>query len=170
MMARWFKLLSCVLVIAVAFGLGTAIGQQPSPQAPKSPPAAQQAPKSPPAAQPTQPAQPAPAAPNVNKGVAEEKTVKQDLGAEIEGMQGRELRLRIVKIEPGGAIGAHSHRDRPAVDYVVEGTLTEHAEHGVAKEHPKGAAFPEGKDTNHWLENKGTSPVVMIIADIVKER
>jgi quercetin dioxygenase-like cupin family protein len=154
MMPRWIKLLSSVLVIAVAFGLGTAVGQQPSPQAPKSPPAAQ-------------PAQPAP---NENKGVAIEKTVTQDLGAQIEGMQGRQLRLRTLKIEPGGAIGAHTHRDRPAVDYVVEGTITEHGEHSVMKEHPKGAAFAEGKDTSHWLENKGKIPVVLIIADIVKER
>jgi quercetin dioxygenase-like cupin family protein len=39
-------------------------------------------------------------------------------------MQGRQLRMRILAIDPGGYIGIHSHKDRPAVVYFLKGTDT----------------------------------------------
>jgi hypothetical protein len=48
------------------------------------------------------------------KGVAAELLAKVDLGPEIEGMAGRQLRMRMVTIEPGGVFGPiHDHKDRP---------------------------------------------------------
>jgi len=48
------------------------------------------------------------------KGVTVEVLGTVDLGPEIEGMAGRELRMRMVTIEPGGVFGPiHDHRDRP---------------------------------------------------------
>ena len=136
MVSRLFKSLVYVSALAVAFGIGTAVGQQ--------------------------------APPKENKGVKTEKTVKQDLANEIEGMKGWQLRLRVQNIEPGGATALHSHKDRPSVAYVVQGTLTEHREGGTTKEHPKGDAWSEGKETTHWSENKGQTPVVLIVADVLK--
>ena len=50
-----------------------------------------------------------------------------DLGFEIEGMQGRQLRMRMVTIEPGGVFGPiHDHRGRPGTVYVLQGTITDH--------------------------------------------
>ena len=106
--------------------------------------------------------------PKENKGVAVDKTTAQDLATEIEGMQGRQLRLRVLTIEPGGVIGLHSHKDRPSVAYVVQGTMTEHREGGAVKEHPKGDAWSEGKETTHWSENKGQTPVVLVVGDIFR--
>jgi quercetin dioxygenase-like cupin family protein len=105
--------------------------------------------------------------PKDNKGLAVEKTVTRDLGNEIDGMKGWQLRFRLLKLEPGGVIGLHSHKDRPAVAYVLEGTLTERVD-GGAKEHPKGDAWSEGKETTHWAENKGKTPVVLAVGDILK--
>jgi quercetin dioxygenase-like cupin family protein len=106
--------------------------------------------------------------PKENQGVATEKTAAVDLAKEIEGMQGRQLRLRVLNIEPGGVIGHHSHKDRPSVAYVVQGVMTEHRDGGAMKEHSKGDAWGEGKETTHWAENKGKTPVVLIVGDIFK--
>jgi quercetin dioxygenase-like cupin family protein len=136
-MAAWFrKPVVSVLALVVAFGLGTAVGQQSPPKE--------------------------------NKGMAVDKIVVRDLGGEIDGVQGRQLRLRLISLEPGGIIGIHSHKDRPAVAYVMHGTLTEHREDGTIKEHPKGDAWSEGKESTHWAENKGKTPVLLLAADVFK--
>ena len=137
MPTRLVKSMSCVLSLAVAFGIGTAVGQQ--------------------------------APPKENKGLAVDKTATIDLGGEIEGMQGRQLRLRVLKLDPGGVIGVHSHKDRPTVAYVLEGTLTEHPDGGAMKQHPAGSTVTAGKETTHWEENKGTTPLVLLVADILKQ-
>jgi quercetin dioxygenase-like cupin family protein len=136
MVPRLLKPVSYVLALMVAFGLGTAVGQQSPPKD--------------------------------NKGLAVGKTVTRDLGGEIEGMQGRQLRLRVLNLEPGGVVGVHSHKDRPAVAYVLQGTLTGHPDGGAMEQHPKGDAWSEGKETTHWAENKGKTPVVLIAVDIFK--
>ena len=78
-------------------------------------------------------------------------------------MQGRQLRLRVIKTEPGGVFGIHSHKDRPAVAFVMQGTLTEYREGGYVKEHGPGGTLSEGKDITHWAENKGTTPLVLTV-------
>jgi hypothetical protein len=48
------------------------------------------------------------------RGVTVKLPATVDLGPEIEGMAGRQLRMRIVTIEPGGVFGPiHDHRGRP---------------------------------------------------------
>jgi hypothetical protein len=49
-----------------------------------------------------------------------------DLTGEIEGLAARELRMRMVTIEPGGVFGPlHDHIDRPGTVYVLQGTITD---------------------------------------------
>jgi quercetin dioxygenase-like cupin family protein len=61
------------------------------------------------------------------KGVAAEFLATVDLGPEIEGMAGRQLRMRMVTIEPGGVFGPiHDHKDRPGIVYILQGTITDH--------------------------------------------
>ena len=91
-----------------------------------------------------------------------------DLGAEIEGMAGRELRMRMVTIAPGGVLGPmHDHKDRPGLVYILEGTITDHRD-GVATDYGPGLGWPEDRNTMHWLENRGTIPAVEISVDIVR--
>ena len=137
MAIRTVKALVYVSALAVAFGIGSAVGQQTPPKE--------------------------------NKGVTTEKTVKHDLANEIEGMKGWQLRLRVQKVEPGGATALHSHKGRPAVAHILQGTLTDHRESGATKEHQKGDAWSEGKETTHWAENKGQTPVIFVVADLLKE-
>jgi quercetin dioxygenase-like cupin family protein len=107
--------------------------------------------------------------PTENKGVKIDALATIDLGPEIDGMQGRQLRLRLITVEPGGVIALHSHKDRPAVARLLQGTLTEHREGGGGKEYKTGESWSEGKETTHWAENKGTQPTVIIVGDIFKQ-
>jgi len=104
-----------------------------------------------------------------SKGVTTELLATIDLGLEIEGMEGRQLRMRMVTIEPGGVFGPeHDHVDRPGLVYVLEGTITDHRD-GVATEYGPGLGWPEDRNTVHWLENRGTAPAVEISVDIVRQ-
>jgi quercetin dioxygenase-like cupin family protein len=104
--------------------------------------------------------------PKDNKGF--NATVKQavDLGPEIEGMQGRQLRLRILTIEPGGYIGIHSHKDRPAVVYFLQGTDTVTSEDGTVKVYRPGDTSSANRNTTHWHRNDGKDPVILIAVDV----
>ena len=91
-----------------------------------------------------------------------------DLGPEIEGMTGRQLRMRRVTIEPGGVFGpVHNHIDRPGTVYILQGTITDHR-NGIATDYGQGPGWPEDRDTTHWLENRGAVPAVEISVDIVR--
>ena len=104
------------------------------------------------------------------KGVTVQLLKTVDLGLEIEGMAGRQLRMRMVTIEPGGVFGPiHDHKDRPGMVYILQGTITDHRD-GVAKEYGPGVGWPEDRSTTHWLENRGTTPAVEISVDIVRQQ
>jgi quercetin dioxygenase-like cupin family protein len=104
------------------------------------------------------------------KGVTVKLLAALDLGTEIEGMAGRQLRMRMVTIEPGGVFGPiHDHKDRPGMVYILQGTITDHR-NGVAKEYGPGVGWPEDKNTAHWLENGGRTPAVEISVDIVRQQ
>ena len=106
-------------------------------------------------------------APSEPRGVSVEILGTVDLAGEIEGMAGRQLRIRRVTIEPGGAVGpVHDHIGRPGTVYVLEGTLTDHR-NGVATDYGPGLGWPEDRHTFHWVENRGTTPAVEISVDIV---
>ncbi|MBX3685182.1 MAG: cupin domain-containing protein [Rhodocyclaceae bacterium] len=103
------------------------------------------------------------------KGVMVELLSTLDLGPEIEGMTGRQLRMRRVTIEPGGVFGpVHSHVDRPGAVFILQGTITDHRD-GVATDYGPGVGWPEDRNTTHWLENRGTIAAVEISVDIVRQ-
>lgn len=103
-----------------------------------------------------------------SKGVSVELLASVDLGAEIPGMEGRRLRMRMVTIEPGGVFGPlHDHVGRPGTVYVLQGTITDHRD-GKTTEYGPGLGWPEDKNTLHWLENRGTVPAVEISVDVVQ--
>jgi quercetin dioxygenase-like cupin family protein len=102
------------------------------------------------------------------KGVAVALLATADLGPEIEGMAGRQLRMRMVTMEPGAVFGpVHDHQDRPGIVYILQGTITDHRD-GVDTDYGPGVGWPEDRNTNHWLENRGTTSAVEISVDIVR--
>jgi quercetin dioxygenase-like cupin family protein len=102
------------------------------------------------------------------KGVTVELLATVDLGPEIEGLAGRQLRMRMVTFEPGAVFGpVHNHIDRPGTVYILQGTITDHRD-GVTTEYGPGVGWPEDHKTTHWLENRGSIPAVEISVDIVR--
>ena len=100
------------------------------------------------------------------RGVTAEVLTTVDLGPEIEGMAGRELRMRMFTFEPGAVFGpVHDHRDRPGIVYILQGTITDHRNR-AATDYGPGVGWPEDRNTNHWLENRGTVRAVEISVDI----
>ena len=101
-------------------------------------------------------------------GVTVELLASVDLGPEIEGLQGYQLRMRRVTIEPGGVFGpVHDHRGRPGTVFVLTGTITDHRDQ-VATEYGPGVGWPEDHTTVHWLENTGPVAAVEISVDVVR--
>jgi quercetin dioxygenase-like cupin family protein len=101
------------------------------------------------------------------QGVTSELLASIDLGPEIDGMAGRQLRMRKFTFEPGGVFGPlHDHIGRPGTVYVLEGVITDHR-NGVATDYGPGPGWPEDRDTLHWLENRGSIPAIEISVDIV---
>ena len=103
--------------------------------------------------------------PKDNKGVDFKVLTTVDLGPDIPGLQ---LRTREITFAPGGVAGIHSHKDRPAIAYIKEGTLTEFREGGYTKQYKPGDVLRESRDVTHWAENKSGAPVKLIGVDIVK--
>jgi quercetin dioxygenase-like cupin family protein len=102
------------------------------------------------------------------RGVTVELLATVDLAGEIEGMAGRQLRMRMVTIEPGGVFGPiHDHVGRPGTVYVLQGTITDHRD-GVETDYGPGPGWPEDRHTLHWLENRGTTAAVEVSVDIVR--
>ena len=107
-------------------------------------------------------------APTENKGVKVGAPTFLDLTNEIDSVAGRQLRMRVVSIEPGGAVAMHSHNGRPAVAYALQGTLTEHLENGDVHERRQGESWTEDRNTTHWAENKSDKTVMVIAVDVFK--
>ena len=102
------------------------------------------------------------------RGVTAELLATMDLGREIEGMEGRQLRMRKFTMEPGGVFGPlHAQVDRPGRVFILQGTITD-VRDGVATDYGPGVGWPEDRDTVHWLENRGTVPAIEISVDIVR--
>lgn len=103
------------------------------------------------------------------KGVLVKLLKTVDLGPEIDGMAGRQLRMRLFTMEPGSVYGpVHDHKGRPGTVYILQGTITDHR-NGVAIDYGPGVGWPEDKNTTHWLENRGNVPAVEISVDIVRQ-
>ncbi len=108
-----------------------------------------------------------PAAPET-RGVSVQLLGTVDLAGEIEGLEGRQLRMRAFTFEPGAVFGpVHDHAGRPGIVYILQGTITDHRD-GVATDYGPGLGWPEDRHTLHWLENRGTVPAVEVSVDIVK--
>jgi quercetin dioxygenase-like cupin family protein len=108
-------------------------------------------------------------APTENKGLSADNLRSLDLTEEIDSVKGRPLRMRKIMLLPGGVIGLHSHKDRPAVNYFLQGQVIYHQEGKPPMVVKAGEGVAEGKETTHWLENRSGVAAVWIAVDIPKE-
>ena len=105
--------------------------------------------------------------PTENKGVSVKSVGAMDLRGEIDGLSGRQLRMRYITMERGGHFAVHNHKDRPTLEYILAGTVIEYRD-GVAKEYKAGDVVLADKNTTHWWQNKGNEQVVFLPVDIFK--
>lgn len=103
--------------------------------------------------------------PTENNGVSVKPVGALELGPEIEGMAGRQLRFRVITLEPGGVFAVHNHKDRPTVEYLLKGDVTEFRG-DTSKTYHDGDAVLSDKDTTHWWRNHGTTQAIFIAADV----
>jgi quercetin dioxygenase-like cupin family protein len=109
-------------------------------------------------------------APTENKGMKVEALSGFALGKQgLDDFAQRQMRIRQITVEPGGVAGLHSHKDRPALTYIMKGSLTEHRKGGPDRTYKAGEVLTESTDVEHWAENTSAEPVILISADLFKE-
>jgi quercetin dioxygenase-like cupin family protein len=104
------------------------------------------------------------------KGVSDTVLGSIELAREPARLEDRKLRLRKLVVQPDGVVPWHSHADRPAIIYIVEGTITEYASNcAVPIVHMAGQTAIETSSTSHWWKNTGRTPVVLLSADLLHD-
>src|SRR5499427_6435188 len=72
----------------------------------------------------------------------------------------RLFRMRKLTIEPNGIVPWHSHADRPAIIYIIEGEIDEYASNcAVPIVHKAGDVVAETPEVSHWWKNTGNKTV-----------
>lgn len=100
------------------------------------------------------------------KAVTDDVLGSIDLGKEI-GVNGRDLRLRRLVVQPGGVVPYHSHAGRPALIITISGEITEHRSNcAVPITHRAGELSREADGIGHYWINHGKQPAVLLSADV----
>lgn len=83
---------------------------------------------------------------------------------------GRHFRLRRLEVQPGGEVPWHAHDDRPAIIYIISGSITEYRSTcAVPIEHKAGEVAVESGSLAHWWKNNGSEPVVLLSSDLFSD-
>ena len=100
------------------------------------------------------------------KGVEPQELGRVDVG---ENCPGHVLRMRRVTFEPGASIPMHSHKERPEVVLVMEGTLTNTVKGQSPTQLAVGTAGINGTEVEHVAANETSKPVVVLGVDLIKK-
>ena len=109
--------------------------------------------------------------PDMPKGVSDAVLAQVDLSRELVKIEDHMFRMRRLEIKPGGVVPFHDHADRPAIIYIIKGTIIEHSTNcTVPIVHKAGEVAMESVGLKHWWVNTSKSTVVLISADILHAR
>jgi quercetin dioxygenase-like cupin family protein len=101
------------------------------------------------------------------KDVTDTVLASINLSKEKVNLQDRQLRIRKLVVQPGGVVPWHSHEDRPALIYIVSGTIQEYASNcSVPIEHKAGEVSVEKSGVQHWWKNTSKAPAVLLSSDV----
>jgi quercetin dioxygenase-like cupin family protein len=104
-------------------------------------------------------------------GVTDTVLATIDLAKEPIKADGRLQRVRKLVIQSGGIVPWHSHDDRPALIYVVEGEINEYNSNcSVPIVHKAGDVARETFGTSHWWKNLGDKTVTLLSFDILHDK
>ena len=104
------------------------------------------------------------------KDVTDTVLASIDLSKEMIAAQDRQFRMRRLEIQPGGVVPWHSHADRPALIYVVQGEVAEYASICTDPIIHKVGDVSVDAGRSHWWKNTGKKTVVLISADILHDK
>jgi quercetin dioxygenase-like cupin family protein len=105
------------------------------------------------------------------KGLTDIVQARIDLLNEPVMLKEHALRLRRLVVKPGGVVPWHTHTDRPAIIYIVSGTITEYRSTcAVPILHKAGETVPETKGRSHWWKNSGKATAVLLSADLFHDK
>jgi len=104
-----------------------------------------------------------------HKGVTEKLLGQIDLANEKISLADHHLRMRRLEIAPGGEVAWHSHDDRPALIYVISGTISEYASTCLVPIVHKAGDLSIESHLSHWWKNSSSKPVVLISADVATD-
>jgi len=103
-------------------------------------------------------------------GVTDTVLASIDLAKEPVKLNDHLQRVRKLVIEPGGVVPWHSHTDRPALIYIIEGEIVEYASNcSVPIVHKAGDVRAETQGTSHWWKNLGNKTVTLLSFDILHD-
>jgi quercetin dioxygenase-like cupin family protein len=103
-------------------------------------------------------------------GVTDTVLAMLPLANEAPMLLDRKMRVRKLTIEVGGIVPWHSHGDRPALIYIVEGEIHEYASNCAAPiVHGPGDVAVESHEVSHWWKNLGNRPVTLLSFDIMHD-
>lgn len=107
----------------------------------------------------------------MNKGVTDTVIGSIDLAEEGPRLGDHKFRIRRLVVQPGGTVAWHSHGERPALIYIVSGSIVEYRSTcAVPITHRAGEVATEIHTTQHWWKNHTRKPVVLLSTDIVGAR
>jgi len=102
-----------------------------------------------------------------NKGATDNVLGVNKLGDYFPELNSRVQRIRYLTVAPGGEVAWHEHSDRPALIYIVEGSITEYRSTcAVPIEHKAGEVAAELGPLAHWWRNNTDKPVALISTDL----
>jgi quercetin dioxygenase-like cupin family protein len=100
------------------------------------------------------------------KGIEPQELGRVDAG---ENCPGHVLRMRRVTFAPGASIPMHSHKERPEVVLVMEGTLTNTVKGQSPTQLAAGTVGINGPEVEHEPANETSKPVVILTAELIKK-
>ncbi|MGH6893140.1 MAG: cupin domain-containing protein [Dongiaceae bacterium] len=104
------------------------------------------------------------------KDVTDNVLASIDLSKEMVAANDHQFRMRRLEIQPGGIVPWHSHNDRPALIYVVQGEITEFASTCADPIVHKAGDVSVDAGRSHWWKNTGSKKVVLISSDILHDQ
>jgi quercetin dioxygenase-like cupin family protein len=103
-------------------------------------------------------------------GVTDTVLAAIDLSKEPIKADGRMQRVRRLVIQPGGIVAWHSHDDRPALIYIIDGQIEEYNSNcSVPIVHKAGDVARETLGTSRWWKNLTDKPVTLLSFDIMHD-
>jgi quercetin dioxygenase-like cupin family protein len=106
-----------------------------------------------------------------HKDVTDKVIASIDLADEAPKLRDHKFRLRQLVVQPGGVVAWHSHEERPAIIYIVSGSIVEYASTcAVPITHKAGDVARETHTTKHWWKNTSKKPTVLLSTDILHDK